>query len=126
MTPAQKEKKRSYDARYREKLKRECFEHYGGCHCSEEGCLETDLALLELHHPAGDGNKDRAARVGRGLRSPGGWNFYQKLKREGYPSDFVVICTHHHDIKHDRTKSGNRRKCAPGEDESRFDDLTPF
>ena len=120
-----RDKKRARDARYRHKLKRECLEAYGGVKCSEPSCEETRLEILELHHIEGGGNEDRARRVGRGLRSPGGWNFYQKLKREGYPPGFRVICTPHHDKIHGRFK-GSRLKCAPGEDPTRKDDLVPF
>jgi hypothetical protein len=126
LTAEQRASKRERDRLYRERVKRECFDAYGGQFCSVEGCHEGDINSLELHHVAGGGNEDRAARIGKGLRSPGGYHFYVKLKHEGYPPGFVVICTHHHDIKHGRYKKSDRRKCAPGEDESRQDDVTPF
>ena len=113
------------DRRYRRKIKSECLAAYGGV-CDEEGCGERDIDKLELHHPDGDGNKDRAAKIGRGLRSPGGWNFYLKLRKEGYPPGYVVKCTRHHDIIHGRMKGGTRLKCAPGEDPGRKDDVLPF
>lgn len=118
-------KKRITEARYRLKSKIECFEAYGGARCSEAGCFEDRLELLELHHTEGGGNQDRAARIGRGLRSEGGWHFYVKLRKEGFPSGFRVICTTHHDKIHGRFK-GARLKCAPGEDPTRKDDVVPF
>jgi hypothetical protein len=91
-----------------------------------EGCDESSIEQLELHHPNGDGNKDRAARVGRGLRSPGGWNFYQKLKRDDWPEGYAVMCITHHDKMHGRENKHGRAKCAPGMDRARKDDLVPF
>ena len=120
MTP-----KREIDRRYRRKLKAECIARYGGV-CDEPGCGETDIDLLELHHPNGDGNKDRADKIGRGLRSPGGWNFYQKLKKEGYPDGYTVKCMGHHDIIHGRSPKAPRFKCAPGVDPLREDTVVPF
>ena len=114
------------DRRYRLKLKRDCFEQYGGTACSIDGCTQENIDELELHHPDGDGNKDRAERVGRGPRSPGGWNFYQKLKRDGWPRGYVVICRDCHDKIHGRISREARERCAPGVDPSRFDDLVPF
>jgi len=121
-----KEKRKVRDARYRAKIRLECFMAYGGLHCCEEGCTETRIEEFEIHHPKGDGNKDRAEKMGRGLRSNGGWNFYLKLKKLGYPSGYVVICRTHHDKKHGRMKRELRQDCSPGLDASRKDDVVPF
>ena len=118
--------KKECDARYRRKLKEETFKRYGGIQCCEEGCTETNIDNLELHHPLGDGNIDRADKIGKGLRSPGGWNFYLVLKRLGYPDGYVVICITHHDKKHGRCKKEDGKKCAPGEDDSRVGEVMPF
>lgn len=115
--------KAEWDKKYRAKLKLDCFNAYGGPVCTT--CGAWDIDNLELHHPDGDGNKDRAERLGRGLRSPGGWNFYLALKRAGYPPGYEVKCTPCHDKIHGRLK-GSRLKCAPGEDPTRYDDITPF
>ena len=120
------ESKRATDARYRTKLKADTFSHYGGFVCCVAGCTENNPENFELHHPDGDGNKDRAEKIGKGLRSPGGWNFYQKLKKLGYPKGYVPICRKHHDELHGRIPGKERGKCAPGEDESRKDDLVLF
>ena len=117
--------KKERDRRYKRKLKAECLARYGGV-CDEPGCGVTDIDKLELHHPNGDGNKDRAVRIGLGLRSPGGWNFYQRLKREGYPEGYAVKCIRHHDLIHGRTAKGPKLRCAPGEDPFRHDDVLPF
>ena len=121
-----KEKKRQGDARYRMKVRIECFTAYGGLRCCEEGCTEARLEEFELHHPEGDGNKDRAEKMGRGLRSCGGWNFYLRLKKLGYPTGYAVMCRTHHDTKHGRIKRELRQDCSPGLDHTRFDDVTPF
>lgn len=117
----QRELKRLNNKRYHLKLKLDCFMAYGGPHCCEEGCDVTDLELLELHHPDGGGNKDRAERMGEGLRSPGGWKFYLKLKQAGYPGDYRVICTAHHDRKHGRTPKEPRKHGPPAMDPGRDD-----
>jgi hypothetical protein len=118
------EASRERDRRYRVKLKRECFEHYGGVYFA--GCSEASLDEFELHHPFGDGNKDRAERVGLGLRSPGGYKFYLKLRQEDWPEGFVVITREEHDILHGRLDADARHKCSPGFDDTRYDDLIPF
>ena len=65
-------------------------------------------------------------KIGRGLRSPGGWNFYQKLKKEGYPDGYTVKCMGHHDIIPGRSPKAPRFKCAPGVDPLREDTVVPF
>jgi hypothetical protein len=100
------EQQRRYNHQYHQKLKAECFAHYGGAHCFIEGCEEDTLDNMELHHPDGGGNEDRAEKIGSGLRSPGGWHFYLALKKLGYPPGFVVICIHHHDVLHGRLEEG--------------------
>ena len=113
--------------RYRENVKRKCFEHYcaGEAHCIE--CGERELSCLELHHPEGGGNRDRAEKIGNGLRSCGGRHFYLKLKQLGYPEGYVVICTKCHDKKHGRTPLKFRNYgSAPGSDPLHYDDVVPF
>ena len=117
------EAKKARDKRYRAKLRYECFKHYGDS-CYE--CGEKDFSLLELHHPDGDGNKDRAEKIGYGLRSCGGWNFYLQLKKLGYPEGYKLICIKCHDKKHGRTPKEKSQKCAPGSDPTRTGDVLPF
>ena len=129
MTETKTERRKAIEREYRIRVKHACFTHYcgGTPMCSEPGCFETDLSCLELHHPNGDGNKDRAEKIGRGLRSCGGWHFYLVLKQLGYPDGYTVICTKHHDIKHGRTPKKHRvYKSAPAEDQERHDDVLPF
>jgi hypothetical protein len=117
------DKKREKYRRYRAKLKKECLSNYGG-RCYE--CGEADIDKLELHHPNGDGNKDRAEKIGAGLRSPGGWNFYLRLRRLGYPAGYAVICIKCHDVKHGRTKKEARQRCSPALDTTRIEEVIPF
>jgi hypothetical protein len=114
------------NVRYHKKLKLECFEHYGGCHCFVEGCAEIDIDELELHHLDGHGNEDRADKLGDGLRSSGGWHFYLALKKLGYPPGLVVICIKHHDWLHGRVRKEERFDCPPGMDDTRSSDIIPF
>jgi hypothetical protein len=95
--------KKKSNQTYRRKLKRECFAHYGGDYFLT--CTVETLDGYELHHPNGDGNKDRAALMGGGLRSPGGWKFYLKLRKLGWPSGYEVISTEAHEKLHGRCKA---------------------
>ena len=129
MSKLLKEQDHEAGKRYREKVKRMCFEHYcgGAARCMEAGCSESELSCLELHHPEGGGNKDRAEKIGYGLRSCGGWHFYLKLKQLGYPEGYSVICTACHDKKHGRTPLKFRTyNDAPGNDAEHLDDVIPF
>jgi hypothetical protein len=86
---------------YRRRLRVECMRVYGG-RCCVPGCTVTDPFGLELHHPGGNGNEDRAEKMGYGLGSPGGWNFYLVLKRAGWPAGYVPMCKQHHEELHNR------------------------
>jgi hypothetical protein len=94
------EQSKERDRRYRVRLKRECFAHYGGPMFDDMS--EAELETYELHHPDGNGNWDRALRVGLGLESPGGYKFYLKLRQELWPAGYVVITRAAHDILHGR------------------------
>lgn len=69
--------------RYYRRLKIEALEAYGGAACV--CCAETHLEFLGLDHVDGGGNKDRQ-------ESGGGQHFYRRLKNEGWPSGFRVLC----------------------------------
>ena len=122
-TLEQREKKRLRNERYRLKLKLECFQAYGGAQCSEPWCHATDVDELELHHPEGGGNKDRAEIMGEGLRSPGGWKFYLELRKAGFPNKdkYRVVCRGCHDTMHGRAPGVERQHCPPGMDTTRDD-----
>lgn len=96
-TPEQARKQRERVARYRRnnrekvnaatrrhlnRVKIECYEHYGGivCVC----CGERHIDLLTLHHIDGDG--------GGRHRQRGGKRFYLQLRAKGYPAGFEVRC----------------------------------
>lgn len=72
-----------------ERLKRECFERYGGAVCS--CCGETELAFLCLDHVDGKGNAHRKQIDPKHGRI-GGQAMYQWCKKNGYPSGFQVLC----------------------------------
>ena len=92
--------KRVYDHEYRQKnskkiqnikhtyvqaLKSEVFSHYGGTSCA--CCGELHIEFLTLDHIAGDGAEHR-----RKLKTSSGNNFYQKLKKLGFPPGLRVLC----------------------------------
>jgi hypothetical protein len=82
----QKNKKEYYEyyVHYRERIKKETIEAYGG-YC--KNCGETDLIVLNIDHIYNDGYKDKRQGIS------GGFKLYQKLKREGYPKGrHQVLC----------------------------------
>ena len=99
--------------RYRRKLKLEAINAYGG-KCVD--CGESNLDLLEADHPNGNGNIDRDALFHYGHSSPGGWNFYLKLKKLGYPPGRIVIrCEKcHTENRHPERKRKGERRGSPG------------
>ncbi len=67
--------------------KREVINHYGGvCAC----CGETDLEFLTIDHPNGDGAAERRAAFGE--RGGAGYKQYCRLKRQGFPPGYRVLC----------------------------------
>lgn len=69
--------------RWRVKVKAEVIAAYGGaCAC----CGESHSIMLNVDHVHGDGAKERK-EIGRGMA------LYQKLRREGFPSDrYRLLC----------------------------------
>lgn len=77
---------RRYHVIYRDKLRREVIDAYGGaCAC----CGETELGFLTVDHPNNDGAAHRLALVG--VRRAGN-HFYQKLRMAGFPPGLRVLC----------------------------------
>lgn len=70
---------------YREKLKLETFNHYGGAYCT--CCKESEITFLQLDHINGGGNEQR-----RAIGKDGGKPFYQWLKQQGFPNGYQVLC----------------------------------
>lgn len=69
--------------RYRDKIRRDAIEHYGGkCAC----CGEDRIVFLCIDHIDGGGNTHRRAVGGYGS------SFFAWLRRENYPSEFQVLC----------------------------------
>jgi len=75
---------------YKQRLKLQCFEAYGGpvCAC----CGETELSFLTLDHVHNNGNHERRKLCGTNLRG-GGHTYYQHLKNQGFPQKgYQVLC----------------------------------
>ena len=91
---------RERQARYRKKLCAEMIAAYGG-KCAVCGSTEN----LELDHKNGLGNHHRDSIFKYGHSSPGGWNFYLWLKKQGWPQgDYELKCKSCHDEKHPNRK----------------------
>jgi hypothetical protein len=68
---------------WRQKLRKEVLDHYGGvCAC----CGESQLEFLALDHKNGGGTKHRTEL---GIRGQAMWSW---VKREGFPELFQVLC----------------------------------
>jgi hypothetical protein len=65
------------------------MDHYGGPTCV--GCNETELAVLQLDHKDGGGNKHRR-KIGNGDLRKGSVNTYQWIIENNYPPLFRVLC----------------------------------
>lgn len=72
--------------RLNKKLRGEVFAAYGGevCRC----CGETEPMFLSIDHVSNDGAEMRAA----GTHGRGGSQFYQWLRKNGFPPGFQVLC----------------------------------
>jgi hypothetical protein len=69
---------------YKDRLRDECFEAYGGkCFC----CGVTEKEFLAMDHVFGGGNKHRKEEKIRG-----GGTIHLYLKRRGYPATFRLSC----------------------------------
>ena len=68
--------------RYRSKLKKEVFDHYGGMQCAL--CDNDDERVLTIDHIHGGGNQHRKTIPISGI--------YCWLRKNGYPDGFRVLC----------------------------------
>lgn len=90
------ERERENQKRHALRLKIAAFEAYGGSRC--QCCGENNPAFLTLDHIANDGADHR--RYINGVRGQNtkhhgyssGRNFYQLLKKQGYPPGVRVLC----------------------------------
>ena len=101
--------KNQLNREYRKRLKEAAIVAYGGkCEC---GAAEN----LEFDHINGNGNGHRHAIFGYGHASPGGWNFYLWLKKQGYPKSLglQLICEACHSKKHPSRPRANKRHGSP-------------
>jgi hypothetical protein len=102
MPHVSKEARRAYNKRYYHDgpgkakaktsqlaLKLETFEAYGGAYCVQ--CGFADHRALNLDHIGGGGEIDR--------NQPGSRTIYYRLKREGFPAGFQVLCANCNSIK---------------------------
>ena len=84
MTPKQEsDRKRHWQHRL------DAIAAYGG-HC--EICGIANPQYLTIDHIDNNGAEHRRKMMGGNI---GGWNFYAKLKKEGYPPGYRVLCWNH-------------------------------
>lgn len=75
--------------KHQAKLKQEVINAYGG-KCNWSGCEVIDPDMLTLDHVNNDGGQDRAEN---GILS--GTATYRKVKREGFPARYQILCMNH-------------------------------
>jgi hypothetical protein len=81
------EKHAVHTKRYRDKLKKQVFDHYGNqCAC----CGEAEETFLTIDHINGGGNQHRK-QISNGSLS-GGNQTYLWLIRNNFPDGFQVLC----------------------------------
>jgi hypothetical protein len=64
------------------------FQHYGDYKCA--CCGEQEFAFLTLDHINGDGNASRLELFGK--KSIAGHHMYRKLRKQGFPAGYQVLC----------------------------------
>lgn len=81
-----KEKQRLKNKKYRERIKRECIEHYGGtppkCAC----CGEDEYEFLTIDHIFNDGTAERKKFTN------GGHHNYRFIKNNNFPERYQILC----------------------------------
>jgi hypothetical protein len=95
-----KDKQSAYCSDYRERLKLEAIEAYGGC-CKH--CGEKDPIVLVLDHVADDAKIDRAEN-----NHSGGYKMYMRLRQMGWPQGRYQVLCHNCNFR----KEYRRRKDA--------------
>jgi hypothetical protein len=76
-----------YCTKYRNKLKEDVLQHYGGsCFC----CQENNKAFLTIDHIHNNGAEQRTSLFGKNIG--GGYRFYLWLKKNNWPEGFQVAC----------------------------------
>ena len=85
--PARTSVKRAAKFRLEDALKEETISAYsdGSNRCN--GCGRDDIRLLGLDHPAMDGAAHR-----RSLNVIGGKQMYRKLRADGFPPGYQILC----------------------------------
>lgn len=80
-----RDRHRELSREYRERIRREVFEHYGNkCAC----CGETEIDFLTIDHINNDGALERKGGPGTST----GINSYVKIKKSGYPKTLQLLC----------------------------------
>jgi hypothetical protein len=90
---------------YQKKIRDDVLRHYGG-KCFR--CGLEDLDLLLLHHSNGDGFQHRQK-----TKTAGGFRFYRRLQKDGYPEGLQVLCRNCHVLAHRELREWKTRPANP-------------
>jgi len=92
-SPKYKKVRNAYAQTYRDKVRLEVFNAYGGptCIC----CGETEILFLELDHINNDGAQHK-----RELKCKSGYDMYWWSKKNNFPPIFQVMCSNCNKGKH--------------------------
>lgn len=84
---AHKEQRRIYDQEYRERIKAEVLEYYGGGKLACAHCGFSDIRALSIDHIDGRGKQHRQnLGISRSL------TFYRWLQGQDYPKGYQTLC----------------------------------
>lgn len=84
---------RQYQKDRRLRLKLEVFDHYGEA-CAR--CNFSDYRALQIDHIADNGAEERKSLGGQNFS---GWQFYEWLINQGFPSGYQTLCANCNNIK---------------------------
>ena len=76
------------------KIKTEVMKHYGNGEAACLRCGYNDIRALNIDHVNGGGKNDRKSH-----KRHGGYSFYLKLRKLGYPSGYQTLCANCNLIK---------------------------
>ena len=107
MSSRNKARVKQYNERYAAELKAQVCTHYGpngALQCSWPGCDVVDLDVLTIDHIKNIGMEAKKTSF------EAGYNFYLRLRREGFPEGYQTLCHNHNwkkEIVRRRTEGRN-------------------
>lgn len=86
----ERRRKAGYGRKWAKLAKLQAFEAYGGAVCA--CCAVSELPFLTLDHMEGGGTAERRGDYSVGKLKMSSSQVYARLRREGYPPGYQVLC----------------------------------